>query len=51
MFLFSNHLSEEGRTGYFGVVAVCVLYVSVPRGAVGWSSICDCDISWSYSLL
>ena len=26
------------------------LYVSHPQGAVGWSAVCDCGISWSYSL-
>ena len=51
LFLFSNHLAEKGRTGFFGAVVVCVPYVSGTRGAVGWSSICDFDISWSYSLL
>ena len=24
--------------------------VSLPHGAVGWSPVCDCGISWSYSL-
>ena len=24
--------------------------VSLPRGAMGWSMVCDCAISWSYSL-
>ena len=24
---------------------------SVPRGAKGWSSVCDCGISWSYTSL
>ena len=28
---------------------VCVA-VSLPHGAVGWSVVCDCGISWSYSL-
>ena len=22
----------------------------LPHGAVGWSAMCDCDVSWSYSL-
>ena len=32
---------------------VCVCYSSKPLsyGAVGWSAVCDCGISWSYSLL
>ena len=24
--------------------------LSLPRSAVGWSAVCDCCISWSYSL-
>ena len=25
-------------------------YVTLPHGAVGWSAVCECGISWSYSL-
>ena len=25
-------------------------YATPPRGATGWSVVCDCGISWSYSL-
>ena len=25
-------------------------FVSLPHCAVGWSAVCDCGISWSYSL-
>ena len=28
----------------------CMGSVSLPRGAGGWSNVCDCCISWSYSL-
>ena len=28
----------------------CLCYVALPRGAVGWFVVCDCDISSSYSL-
>ena len=24
--------------------------MALPNGAVGWSAVCDCCISWSYSL-
>ena len=24
--------------------------VTLPHSAVGWSAVCDCSISWSYSL-
>ena len=27
----------------------CKCYVALPSGAVGWSAVCDCNISWSYS--
>ena len=25
--------------------------MSLPHAAVGWSAVCDCGISWSYSLV
>ena len=25
-------------------------YLPLPQGAVDWSTVCDCGISWSYSL-
>ena len=28
----------------------CEFYVAFPRGVVCWSAVCDCGISWSYSL-
>ena len=28
----------------------CWFSVALPHGAVGWSAVCDCGISWSYSL-
>ena len=28
----------------------CFRSVSVPQGAIGWSSVCDCGSSWSSSL-
>ena len=28
----------------------CLFFVSLPHGAMGWSAVCDCGISWSYSL-
>ena len=27
------------------------LSVYIPHGVMSWSSVCDCDISWSYSLV
>ena len=31
-------------------VLLLSVFVSLPHGAVGWSVVCDCGISWSYSL-
>ena len=28
----------------------CIVTINIPYGAVGWSAVCDCGISWSYSL-
>ena len=35
----------------FLVFCDCYCSVALPRGAVGWSSVCDCCISWSYSFI
>ena len=54
-FLFCNNLEEEEKPGCFAII-VLQMYcyhkcsVAVPHGAVGWSAVCDCGISWSYSL-
>ena len=45
----------EERTGCFTYIVFLVLlgyYRSLPlhQGAMGWSAVCDCGISWSYSL-
>ena len=29
----------------------CKYSVALPHGAVGWSAVCDCGISWPYSLV
>ena len=34
----------------FSLSCGCNCSMSLSRGAVGWSSVCDCGISWSYSL-
>ena len=28
----------------------CLCFVSLSHGAMGWSAVCDCGNSWSYSL-
>ena len=53
-FCSGNHLNEEEIAGHFDYcVLTCVFVcskVSFPYGAIGWSVICDCDISWPYAL-
>ena len=54
-FFFCNHLEEEEKAGCFAII-VLQMYcyykcsVALPHGAVGWSAVCNCGISWSYSL-
>ena len=53
-----SFLAGEERAGCFIFVVLwmscCVMNVMLslthPRGAMGWSVVCDCGISWSYSL-
>ena len=33
-----------------GMTCGCLCTVSLPHGAVSWSAVCDCHISWSHSL-
>ena len=53
---FCNHLAREEMVGYFTLcnefyVAVSSYRsLSLHRGAMGWSVVYDCGISWSYSL-
>ena len=54
-FELCNHLVEEERAGCFTLIVLlmpfdCYCSVSLPHGALGWSAVCDCGISWSYSL-
>ena len=49
-FLFCNHLEEEEKAGCFAIIVLqiycyCKCSVALPTGAVGWSAVCDCDIS------
>ena len=34
---------------YVGFLVSCDCYVAILHGAVGWSAVFDCGISWSYS--
>ena len=52
---FCNHLDEEEMAScfafiVFGISCYCKYYVASPHGAMGWSAVCDCGISWSYPL-
>ena len=52
---FTNHLIEEKRAGcstflVFLLSCSCYLPVLLTQSAFGWSPVCDCSISWSYSL-
>ena len=45
----------EVRAGCFTLIVFlllcgCLCSVSLPHGAVGWSAVCECGISWSYLL-
>ena len=39
-----------GGAACFALIVLCLCSVSLPHGAVGWSAVSDCGISWSYSL-
>ena len=54
-FEFCNHYAGEVRNGCFVFVVFliscsCYGFLPLPRGAVGWSVMCDCGSSRSYSL-
>ena len=50
---FAIIFDEEERVGCFFKIIFqmfcdCKCPVTLPRGAVGWSAVCDCSISWLY---
>ena len=49
----NNHLAEEESSGCFSVSKLWLSDESVflPHDAVDWSAVCDCGISWLFSLL
>ena len=54
-FLVLHHHEEEERAGCFAfnvlqMSCYSICSVTLPHGAVGWSALCDCGISLSYSL-
>ena len=49
-------LTEEQRAKCFTLIVlllsyVCTCSMSLPHAAVSLSAVCDCGISWSYSLV
>ena len=52
-FLFCNHL-KRGRYSWlvafivFLVSYYCKYSVALPHGVMGWSAVCDCDISHTF---
>ena len=48
-FLVLHHLDKEERAGCFTLIFFlisyscdCWCFLTLPRGAVGWSAVCDC---------
>ena len=49
-FQFCNHNEEEDKAGCFAIIVLQMYYyykcsVALPRGAMGWSVVCDYGIS------
>ena len=47
---FAINLEEEEKAGCFAIIVLQMYcyykcYVALPHGTVGWSAVCDCDIS------
>ena len=47
---FCIHLDEEKRAGCFAFIVFCMscyykCCVVLPQDAIGWSAVCECDIS------
>ena len=50
-----HYFKEEEKAGCFAFIVIQMYcyykcYVALPHGAVGWSAVCDCCITCSYSL-
>ena len=48
--IFAIFKNDVGILDYNKMQSNLKYIVYLPQGTVGWSSACDCDISWSYSL-
>ena len=49
-FYFCNNLEEDEKAVSFAIIVLQMFCyykcsVALPRGAVGWSAVCDCGIS------
>ena len=40
-----QHVQNNFKLTIKGMYWYCKCYVALPHGAVGWSAVCDCDIS------
>ena len=49
-FYFRNRLAEVENAVDLLLLSYQCLVNALHHGAVGWSAVCDCSISWSYSL-
>ena len=52
-YFVSNTSGGEERAGWFALfvfLVSCDCCVALPRDATSLSAVCDCGISWSYSL-
>ena len=51
-FLVCNRLTDQETAGCFALIVFLDFKcsVDVPRGVLDWSAVCDCGISWRYSL-
>ena len=55
-FLACSHLDGEKRAASFTLVVFlithyCYCFIAFPHGAMGWSAVHDCGISWSDLLI
>ena len=52
---FAITLLRKGRADCFTSIVIllsfgCLCFVSLPNSTLSWSMVCDCGISWAYSI-